>query len=86
MKTLNCDEMLSKIDELIDGALDEFEATAARSHLETCPSCRSEFVSVEELMTATRSLPRSTEPERDLWPGIVESIEERRVVQGSFNR
>ena len=85
MKTFTCDEVLSKIDELIDGALNESDATAARSHLETCPSCRSEFVSVEELMTATRSLPRSTEPERDLWPGIVESIEERRVVQGSFN-
>ena len=86
MTKFNCERLLSKLDELIDGTLDEVEATSAESHLESCPSCRSELESVRELLTATRSLPRSTEPEHDLWPGIAEDIEQRRVVRGGFDR
>ena len=86
MKTLSCDQLLSKLDELIDGLLDEPDASAARSHLEACPNCNNEFESLQELLAATRSLPRSTEPERDLWPEIVENIEDRRVVRGGFDR
>ena len=86
MTKFNCEQLLSKLDDLIDGTLDEVEATAAGSHLESCPSCRLELESVRELLTATRSLPRSTEPEHDLWPGIAEDIEQRRVVRGGFDR
>jgi len=86
MTKFNCERLLSKLDDLIDGTLDEVEATAAGSHLKSCPSCRSELESVRELLTATRSLPRSTEPEHDLWSGIAEKIEQRRVVRGGFDR
>jgi len=86
MTRFNCEQLLSKLDDFIDGTLDEVEAAAAGSHLESCPSCRSELESVRELLTATRSLPRSTEPEHDLWSGIAESIEQRRVVRGGFDR
>ena len=85
MKTLNCDQLLSKLDELTDGDLDVSDTTAARSHLEACPSCHAEFETARELQAATRSLPRSTEPERDLWPGIAHHIEDRRVVRGGFD-
>jgi len=86
MKKFNCEQLSSKLDELIDGSLDDKEATAVRSHLESCPSCRSELEGIQELLTATRSLPRSIEPEHDLWSGIAESIEQQRIVRGGFNR
>jgi len=86
MTILDCDQMKSKLDGLIDGTLDEPDTRAARSHLEACPKCRAEFESTEELLVATRSLPRSIAPDRDLWLGITERIEDRRVVQGSFDR
>ena len=72
------------IDELIDDRLDEHDATAARSHLEACPSCRAEVERALQLQAATNSLPRLSEPERDLWPGIAAQIEDRRVVRGDF--
>lgn len=86
MKPTNCDQMLSLIDDLIDGVLDESDATAARSHLETCPSCRAEFDGALQLQAATKSLPRLREPERDLWPGITAQIEDRRVVRVDFEK
>ncbi len=86
MKTFDCDQVLSMIDDLVDEALDEHDRTSARSHLEACPSCRAEFQAATRLQAATRSLPRSTEPERDLWPGIAHRIEDRRVVRGEFER
>jgi len=84
MNTTNCDQLLSMIDELIDDGLDELDATAARSHLEACPSCRAEVESALRLQAAARSLPRSSAPERDLWPGIASRIEDRRIVRGDF--
>lgn len=86
MTRIDCDQVLSRLDDFVDQTLDETEATAVRTHLDHCPTCLSELESLEELLTETRSLARATEPERDLWPGIVESIERRRVVQGRFDR
>ncbi len=84
MKTTTCDQLLEMIDDLIEGGLDELDGSAARSHLEACPSCRAEVESALKLQGATASLPRSSEPEHDLWPGIARQIEARRVVRGDF--
>lgn len=86
MTILKCEQFLSRLDDFIDGTMDESEATAVGSHLESCPSCRHELEGVQELLTATQSLPQSIQPERDLWPGIAEGIETRRVVSGEFHR
>jgi anti-sigma-K factor RskA len=77
--------MSSKLDELIDGTLDDEEARVALDHLETCTDCMAEFEAAQSLILATRSLPSSIEPDHDLWPGIEARIEDRRVVPGSFN-
>jgi Putative zinc-finger len=86
MKTINCNEMLSSLDELVDGVLGEQEAAGAQSHIEACPSCRDEYESAVRLQSATKSLSQSAEPERDLWPGIADQIEDRRVVRADFER
>jgi len=86
MKTFDCEQILSHLDEFIDDSMAASDATAVRSHLEACPSCRAEVESVRDLVIKAKSLPRSIEPERDLWPGIAGSIEDRRVVHGSFDR
>jgi len=84
MKTTNCDQLVSMIDELIDHRLNEHDATAARAHLEACPNCQTEVERALQLQAATDSLPRLSEPDRDLWPGIATQIEDRRVVRGDF--
>jgi len=84
MTRFDCDQLLSKLDELIDGTLDDADVGAAEDHLVTCKSCRVELDLGNELREAARALPRSVQPERDLWPGIAAEIEGRRVVHGSF--
>ena len=84
MTNFNCEQVLLKLDDFVDGALDETEATELRCHLDRCSSCLTEFESTRDLLAEARSLPRSIEPESDLWPGIAENILQRRVVAGDF--
>lgn len=86
MNRFDCNHLLTVLDGLIDETLEEPEATAARSHLESCPNCRNEFEFTRALVTEARSLPRSVEPDRDLWPGIAGGIDDRRVVRPAFDR
>jgi hypothetical protein len=86
MKTFDCEQILSHLDEFIDDSMAASDATAVRSHLEACPSCRAEVESVRSLLAEARSLRRSIEPERDLWPEIAGGIKDRQVVRGSFDR
>lgn len=86
MTRLDCNQLLTVLDGLMDETLEEPEATAARSHLESCASCRNELELTRTIVAKARSLPRSVEPDRDLWPGIAGGIEDRRVVRPSFDR
>lgn len=86
MTRFDCDRLSSKLDELVDKTLDATDARAAEAHLETCERCRTEVELGFELREAAESLPRSIEPDRDLWPEIAGKIEDRRVVSGSFER
>ena len=85
MTTSDCELLSSKLDELIEGTLEESMAHTALAHLETCADCRAEFEAARALQSATLSLPTEIEPETDLWPRIRSRIEERRVVPGSFD-
>jgi hypothetical protein len=86
MTKITCNQLVPLIDDIIDGVLDEPEATTVRAHLDDCPTCRSEIQRGRDLVAAARSLPRSIEPERELWTGIRDRIETRRVVSGRFDR
>lgn len=85
MTRFDCELLSSKLDDLLDGTLDEPEKADALAHLESCEDCLAEFEAAKSLISATRSLPNSVEPDRDLWPGIKAKIEDRRVVPGSFD-
>jgi hypothetical protein len=85
MTTSNCELLSSMLDDLIEGTLDGSTTDTALAHLETCADCRSELEAAKILRSATLSLPTEIDPETDLWPGIRSRIEQRRVVQGSFD-
>jgi hypothetical protein len=84
MTTITCDHVMDRLDELLDGELDADEATAVNDHLEMCAECHRELEAVRNLTAEAASLPRSIEPDNDLWPGIAGRIEARRVVRGRF--
>jgi len=84
MTRFDCDTLMSKLDELIDGTLDQTDASAAEEHLASCAGCRGLYERSLELQRAVGELPDSIEPDRDLWPAITDRIVEERVVAGSF--
>lgn len=84
MSTLTCNDVMERLGDLADGALEEAEASALARHLASCAACRHELEAERELRAATRALPGSVAPDRDLWPEIADRIEAGRVVHGRF--
>ncbi len=76
---MTCHEMNDRLDDSVDGALPEGERREVEAHLATCPDCRQQERDLRELLTHATALPRSVSPPRDLWPGIAETIERRRM-------
>jgi len=67
---MSCDEILSRLDERVDGSLSREEEAALAIHLAACPACRDEERRLRELVAAARALPPAIPPGRDLWPDI----------------
>ena len=86
MTRLDCDRCISMLDDHLDGSLSGDHSGAVQEHLTDCPGCRSEYQRAEDLAAAVGDLPRSVEPDHDLWPEIASEIGNRRVVRGSFDR
>lgn len=63
----------------VDGALDGAAREAAERHLAGCAACRRDVERLRALVTNAAALPRSIEPERDLWPGIAPRLGRRGV-------
>jgi hypothetical protein len=82
--TAHCDRVRALLDDLVDGTpVDAASASEARRHLAACDACRAEERSLCELVGRAAALPQSIEPPRDLWPGILDRIEQRpRATRG----
>jgi predicted anti-sigma-YlaC factor YlaD len=80
---MNCQDVVSRLDELVDDALPAQEAAVVRDHLEACAACRGELQEIRGLLEQVRGLPDEIEPERDLWPGIAARLESRRPARRS---
>ena len=69
-------EMLS---DYLDGSLSAEEAGGLRRHLDGCSSCQTVLEELKAVRDWAGSL-QDREPERDLWPGIRDVLDERQVI------
>ena len=83
---MNCTTVQSRLHDALDGTLSGEEAADMRRHLGGCVACRNELEAIDAVRQAAAALPRSIEPERDLWPGIAERLAAEGVVRTSFGR
>jgi hypothetical protein len=74
---MTCDEVLNRLDDHVDGELDESASLGVEAHLSTCPTCREEERRQRALLDQSARLPREALPARDLWPGISRRLETR---------
>ena len=66
----DCKHMEERLNDHLDGLLDETERQAVDRHLGECSGCRKTMDRMRSLTERSAGLPESLEPERDLWPEI----------------
>ena len=62
------------LDDFIDGELPEIEHRKIEQHIYECVRCDEEAEFLRTLSHDAASLPKSIQPDKDLWPGIEAEI------------
>ncbi|AHG93406.1 hypothetical protein J421_5871 (plasmid) [Gemmatirosa kalamazoonensis] len=62
-----------RLDDLVDGLLDEPASDAARAHLAECASCAARLEELRALLALSAAARRPVEPPAELWPLVVAS-------------
>jgi anti-sigma factor RsiW len=75
-----CAEVRERLDDLLDGTIDDRTAGALRRHLSGCSACTAEHDALRDLIDRAGALGAGPEPARDLWPGIRERLGDARTV------
>jgi anti-sigma factor RsiW len=67
-------EIRERLNDYAENALSERDRRTVDAHLESCPDCAEELAALRRLLDAASRLPRTLEPERDLWPSVRSEI------------
>jgi hypothetical protein len=62
-----------RLDDLVDGLLDQPASEAARAHLAGCASCAARLEELRALLALSAAARRPVEPPAELWPLVVAS-------------
>ena len=71
---MNCEQAFSRLDEYVDGDLDEAAFQEIELHLDGCAECRQQERVLRALIAEAAALPREILPARDLWPEVAERL------------
>lgn len=71
---MTCEHALSRLDEYVDGDLDEAAFQEIELHLGGCAECRDEERALRALLAEAAALPKEMQPARDLWPELAERL------------
>jgi len=77
---MTCAEARERLDDYVDGELDEAAFQEMELHLAGCPACRDVERQLRALLAHAAALPRAQAPARDLWPEIAARVGRRRVL------
>jgi len=80
---MNCEQVREQLDDYLGGYLDEADRQAVEHHAETCVSCRADMKDLKNLLAQARQLSPGVPPAQNLWPAILEQIEDSRAKNWS---
>ena len=69
-----------QLNDFIDKRLVGRKASDAEQHLAECDECGQRLATLQALLESAASMPRTVEPDQDLWSGIRAQIDQRKVV------
>lgn len=72
---MKCKKVSEQLHDAIDGLLAEDAQQAFTDHLASCDSCREEYAFMKNILDETAELPKSIQPDRDLWDGILAKLD-----------
>jgi len=71
---MKCEDSVDRMDDYLDLALPQNEQLNMEAHLAECRDCREKVRSLQSLLCQSAALPKSINPDYDLWPAIVAMI------------
>lgn len=83
----NCELFRERLDDFVEGALSNAEATALEGHAVACDDCAAELRRLQAILDLVGQLPSRVEPSADLWPSIAARLDVKATVErGRFRR
>lgn len=79
-----CDAARDRLDDFVDGALEQGERESVEQHLRLCGDCRREELQLRALIAEAAALSAEVPPPSDLWPAIERRI--RPAARGAWLR
>jgi Putative zinc-finger len=77
---MTCEQVTERLDDYVDGALDEADYQEMELHLSACATCREKERLLRAVLAHAASAPREVMPQRDLWPEIQARLGGQRKV------
>lgn len=81
---MNCEQVREQMDDYLGGYLDEAAQQAVEHHAAACVSCRTNLQDLRDLLERAQKLSPGVSPSRNLWPGILDQIEESRAQSWGY--
>jgi hypothetical protein len=78
---MRCEACMRLLDDFVDRELSELDHRKVEQHINECVQCEREAEGMRILSRDAASLPKSIQPEKDLWPGI-----EAEILMVSFSK
>jgi hypothetical protein len=70
----SCEDVRGRLDDFVDGELEEAAFQEVELHLASCAECRAQEAELRELLREARALPHEIEPPAELWDGVAARI------------
>jgi hypothetical protein len=67
---MNCNDVQELLNDYLDGGLVPDDRRSVEAHLTFCETCAAELRRLQRLLEQTSALPRTIQPERDIWVTI----------------